>query len=71
MHDMNLTIEPLPIRPGTIAELGVYADFWVAMFEEVGVLSESDMRPEARALPVVFRAPHRQGRSAVLRGRRW
>lgn len=35
----------LTIRAGTPAELPAYASFWVAMFEEAGVLSECAMTP--------------------------
>lgn len=37
------TVEPPAIRPGTVEELDRYADFWLAMFQEVGLISESDM----------------------------
>ncbi|HKE37272.1 MAG TPA: GNAT family N-acetyltransferase [Candidatus Baltobacteraceae bacterium] len=37
------------IRPGTLAELDAYADFWIAMFEEVGNIAQSDMLPDWRA----------------------
>ena len=41
---MDRTAVEVPaIRPGTSAELDRYADFWLAMFEEVGVIAESDM----------------------------
>lgn len=37
------TVEPPAIRPGTVDELDQYADFWLAMFQEVGIVAESDM----------------------------
>jgi ribosomal protein S18 acetylase RimI-like enzyme len=45
---MDITADSLRIRPGTPVELDRYADFWLAMFEEVGVLCESDMLPDWR-----------------------
>jgi ribosomal protein S18 acetylase RimI-like enzyme len=42
-------VEAAQIRPGTLAELDRYADFWLAMFEEVGILAESDMVSDWRA----------------------
>jgi ribosomal protein S18 acetylase RimI-like enzyme len=36
-------VEPPAIRPGTVDELDRYADFWLAMFQEVGLIAESDM----------------------------
>jgi ribosomal protein S18 acetylase RimI-like enzyme len=45
---MDLTTESLTIRPGTCAELSRYADFWLAMFEEVGNISQSQMAADWR-----------------------
>jgi ribosomal protein S18 acetylase RimI-like enzyme len=36
------------IRLGTAAELQTFADFWLAMFEEAGILDESAMVPDWR-----------------------
>jgi ribosomal protein S18 acetylase RimI-like enzyme len=41
---MDRTAVELPaIRPGSVDELDRYADFWLAMFQEVGIIAESDM----------------------------
>lgn len=42
-------VEPSVIREGTVAELDRYADFWLSMFQEVGIISESDMVRDWRA----------------------
>lgn len=42
-------VEAPAIRPGTIEELDRYADFWIAMFEEVGNYTESDFARDWRA----------------------
>lgn len=47
MH--HSAVEAPAIRPGTIEELDRYADFWIAMFEEVGNIAESDMVRDWRA----------------------
>ena len=39
----RIAVDDPVIRPGTFAELNVYAEFWLAMFEEVGNIAESDM----------------------------
>jgi len=39
----------MTIRPGEPSELDVFADFWLAMFEEIGNLHERDMSPDWRA----------------------
>ena len=36
-------------RPGRIEELADFGDFWLAMFEEIGILHERDMAPDWRA----------------------
>jgi GNAT superfamily N-acetyltransferase len=33
------------IRPGQPEELDIFADFWLAMFEEIGIIFERDMAP--------------------------
>lgn len=47
---MNETaVEAPAIRPGTFEELDRYADFWIAMFEEVGNYTEADFARDWRA----------------------
>ena len=38
-----MELASLVVRPGTLAELPVFAQFWLAMFEEIGILHEHDM----------------------------
>lgn len=45
----RIAVEAPAIRPGTIEELDRYADFWIAMFEEVGNYTESDFARDWRA----------------------
>jgi len=45
----HAAVEAPPILPGTLEELDRYADFWIAMFEEVGNYTESDFRTDWRA----------------------
>jgi ribosomal protein S18 acetylase RimI-like enzyme len=40
---------PMTVRLGTIGELDRFADFWLAMFEEIGMLGERDMTPQWRS----------------------
>ena len=39
----------LTFRAGRTAELPAFAEFWLAMFEEIGILSERAMRADWRA----------------------
>jgi len=45
----DIAVEAPAIRPGTCEELDRYADFWIAMFEEVGNYTESDFARDWRA----------------------
>lgn len=45
----HAAVEAPAIRPGTLEELDRYADFWMAMFEEVGNYTESDFARDWRA----------------------
>ncbi|HEY1976985.1 MAG TPA: GNAT family N-acetyltransferase [Candidatus Baltobacteraceae bacterium] len=45
----HAAVEAPAIRAGTLEELDRYADFWMAMFEEVGNYTESDFARDWRA----------------------
>jgi len=48
MEPSAVATRPVVIRPGETHELETFSDFWLAMFEEVGIIHERDMAPEWR-----------------------
>lgn len=49
-----MDVATLTYRSGRAAELPVFAEFWLAMFEEIGILSERAMHPDWRARFVAY-----------------